>query len=116
MITALKAMTIWPAYHHFEEKTKGSLERGKLADFAILSQDPTKVQPATIADIKVIETIKEGKTIFRLEPGTRADQSAPDISPLLAAFGGHRGGVGDACLHHAMFRMTALMASGSAGR
>ena len=30
VITALKAMTIWPAYHHFEEKTKGSLERGKL--------------------------------------------------------------------------------------
>jgi predicted amidohydrolase YtcJ len=116
VITALKAMTIWPAYHHFEEKTKGSLERGKLADFAILSQDPTKVQPATIADIKVTETIKEGKTIFRLEPGTRADQSAPDISPLLVAFGGHRGGVDDACLHHAMFRMTALMASGSAGR
>ena len=40
VITALKAMTIWPAYHHFEEKTKGSLQPGKLADFAILSQGP----------------------------------------------------------------------------
>ena len=73
VITALKAMTIWPAYHHFEEKTKGSLEPGKLADFAILSKDPTAVEPTTIADIKVTETVKEGKTIFRLEPGARAD-------------------------------------------
>jgi hypothetical protein len=116
VITALKAMTIWPAYHHFEEKTKGSLERGKLADFAILSMDPTAVEPSTIADIKVTETVKEGKTIFRLEPGARADGSAPDISPLLVAFGGHRGGPADGCAHDAMFRMTAVMASGLAGR
>jgi hypothetical protein len=66
VITALKAMTIWPAYQIFEEKTKGSLEVGKLADFAILSKDPTKVEPATIADIKVTETVKEGVTVFRL--------------------------------------------------
>jgi hypothetical protein len=116
VITALKAMTIWPAYHHFEEKTKGSLEPGKLADFAILSKDPTAVEPSTIADIKVTETVKEGKTIFRLEPGARADGSAPDISPLLVAFGGHRGGPADGCAHDAMFRMTAVMASGLAGR
>ena len=116
VITALKAMTIWPAYHHFEEKTKGSLERGKLADFAILSKDPTAVEPTTIADIKVTETVKEGKTIFRLEPGARADGGVPDITPLLVAFGGHRGPLLDGCAHDAMFRMTAVMASGLAGR
>ena len=116
VITALKAMTIWPAYHHFEEKTKGSLEPGKLADFAILSKDPTAVEPTTIADIKVTETVKEGKTIFRLEPGARADRGAPDITPLLVAFGGHRGALDDGCAHDAMFRMTAVMASGLAGR
>ncbi len=116
VITALKAMTIWPAYHHFEEKTKGSLERGKLADFAILSQDPTRVEPATIADIKVTETVKEGKTIFRLETGARAERRSPDISPLLVAFGAHRGALDDGCAHDAMFRMTAFMAGGQAGR
>ncbi|MCV2353822.1 amidohydrolase [Paucibacter sp. B2R-40] len=119
VITALMAMTIWPAYHHFEEKSKGSLEVGKLADFAVLSKDPTAVNPVTIADIKVTETIKEGKTIFRLEPGTKTAVAAPDITPLLAAFGGHRanagGGAEDACAHDAMFRMTAVMVSG-AGR
>jgi hypothetical protein len=116
VITALKAMTIWPAYHHFEEKTKGSLEPGKLADFAILSKDPTAVEPSTIADIKVTETVKEGKTIFRLEPGARADRSAPDITPLLVAFGAHRGALDDGCAHDAMFRLTAVMAGGPAGR
>jgi len=116
VITALKAMTIWPAFHHFEEKTKGSLEPGKLADFAILSKDPTAVEPATIADIKVTETVKEGRTIFRLEPGARAGRAAPDIRALLVAFGGHGGPLHDGCAHDAMFRMAAVMASGVAGR
>ncbi|MDZ7653296.1 MAG: amidohydrolase [Burkholderiaceae bacterium] len=116
VITALKAMTIWPAYHHFEEKTKGSLEVGKLADFAILSKDPTAVEPSTIADIKVTETVKEGKTIFLLEPGARAATAPTDISPLLVAFGGHRGGPEDGCAHDAMFRMSTVMAGGLEGR
>jgi hypothetical protein len=109
------AERIWPAYLHFEEKTNGSLERGKLAEFAILSKDPTAVEPTTIADIKVAETIKEGKTIFRLEPGARADGGVPDVTPLLMAFGGHRGPA-DGCAYDAMFRMTAVMASGLASR
>lgn len=65
VITALKAMTIWPAYQHFEEGKKGSLEVGKLADFVVLSADPTAVDPETIDQIKVVETIKEGRTIYR---------------------------------------------------
>jgi hypothetical protein len=76
----------------------------ELADFAILSKDPTAVEPTTIADIKVTETVKEGKTIFRLEPGARAVGGVPDIAPLLVAFGGHRGTL-DGCAHDAMFRM-----------
>jgi predicted amidohydrolase YtcJ len=116
VITALKAMTIWPAYHHFEEKTKGSLQPGKLADFAILSKDPTAVEPTTIADIKVTETVKEGKSIFKLDPAARTSSVAPDITPLLVAFGGHRGALDDGCAHDAMFRMTAAMAIGLEGR
>ena len=63
--TALKAMTIWPAWQHFEENDKGSIEKGKLADFAILSKDPTMVDPETLSDLKVTETIKEGESIYR---------------------------------------------------
>jgi hypothetical protein len=66
VITGLKAMTIWSAWQHYEEKSKGSIETGKLADFVILSRDPTKGDPNTIDQIKVTETIKEGATIFRL--------------------------------------------------
>ncbi|AOL23866.1 YtcJ-like metal dependent amidohydrolase [Erythrobacter litoralis] len=65
VITALKAMTIWPAFQHFEEDRKGSLAVGKLADFVILSADPTAVDPETIDRITVEETIKEGTTIYK---------------------------------------------------
>ncbi len=115
VITALKAMTIWPAYHHFEEKTKGSLEVGKLADFAVLSKDPTKVPPATIADIHVTQTIKEGKTIFRRDASAQASVTPPDIQPVVAAFGDHDHHAGEeACAHEAMFRMVSVMAQGAA--
>ncbi len=67
VMTAIKSMTIWSAWQHFEEKTKGSIEVGKLADFVILDKDPTAVDPETIDQIKVTETIKEGKTIFVLK-------------------------------------------------
>jgi len=68
VITALKAMTIWPAWQHHEEASKGSIEIGKLADFVVLSRDPTKGDPNTIDQIKVTETIKEGVTVFVLTP------------------------------------------------
>lgn len=61
---ALKAMTIWAAYQHFEEDRKGSIEVGKLADLVILDRDPMAVDPLGLADIKVLETIKEGTTVY----------------------------------------------------
>jgi predicted amidohydrolase YtcJ len=64
VMTALKAMTIWPAWQHFEENDKGSIEVGKAADFVVLSDDPTRVNPETLADLEVLVTIKDDQVIF----------------------------------------------------
>ena len=65
IMNALKAITINAAYQHKTEKIKGSISEGKLADFVILSQDPMKVSPDKIKDIKVLKTIKKGKVIYQ---------------------------------------------------
>ncbi len=62
---ALKAITIYPAYQYFEEDQKGSLEVGKNADLVILDKNPLEIESQKIDQIKVIETIKEGQTIYR---------------------------------------------------
>jgi len=62
---ALRAVTSTAAYQLKEEKNKGTLEAGKLADLVILDKNPLKVEPTTIKDILVVETIKEGKTVFK---------------------------------------------------
>ncbi|WP_027639613.1 amidohydrolase [Clostridium cadaveris] len=64
-LDALKGVTINAAYQYFEEDKKGSIKEGKLADLVILDKNPLKVDPMTIKDIKVVETIKEGKTLYR---------------------------------------------------
>jgi predicted amidohydrolase YtcJ len=61
---AMQAITIWSAYQHFEEDSKGTLEAGKLADLVVLDKNPVKVEPQEIKDIEVMETIKEGETVF----------------------------------------------------
>jgi predicted amidohydrolase YtcJ len=84
VMTALKAMTIWPAWQNFEEDTKGSIEVGKLADLVILSEDPTGVDPETLDQLTVVETLKEGETIYaatqkegRLDYRPRRDGADP---------------------------------------
>jgi predicted amidohydrolase YtcJ len=62
---ALKTITIWGARQHFEEKNKGSLAVGKLGDMAVLSDNPLKIDPMKIKDIVVLETIKEGKSVYK---------------------------------------------------
>jgi predicted amidohydrolase YtcJ len=64
----LRAVTAFSAYQVHEEKTKGTLEVGKLADLVILDANPLKVQPTSIKSIRVLKTIKEGVTIYRSEP------------------------------------------------
>jgi hypothetical protein len=64
-LEALKAMTINVAQQYGEEGSKGSLEVGKLADFVILDQNPLRIDPVRIKDIRVVETIKEGRTIYQ---------------------------------------------------
>jgi len=65
----LKAMTEWVAEMYGEADSKGTLEVGKLADLVILDKDPLKVESMAIRDIKVVETIKEGVTIFPTSSG-----------------------------------------------
>ncbi len=65
MMEALKSYTINAAYAAFEEKIKGSLEVGKLADLVILDRNPLEVPTDKIREIQVIETIIRGETIFK---------------------------------------------------
>ena len=65
---ALRAVTVTAAYQLKEEKTKGTLEPGKLADLVILDKNPLKVEPTTIKDIAVVETIKEGRPVYQRHP------------------------------------------------
>jgi predicted amidohydrolase YtcJ len=132
VITALKAMTIWPAYQHFEESTKGSLEVGKLADFVILSDDPTAVDPETLDTLKVTETVKEGQTIFRLDPQSVGAVENPGFSRAMSALasarhlpramqssqwarvlGRQHGGTSAACLSELFVAMSDAMVSAS---
>lgn len=62
---ALKAITINAAYQYREEDRKGSIEVGKLADLVVLSGNPLTVEPDAIKDIQVLQTFKEGRSIFR---------------------------------------------------
>ena len=66
VLDAIKAVTINSAYQYSEEDIKGSIKEGKFADLIIIDKNPLKVEKEKIRDIKVLETIKNGNTIFKM--------------------------------------------------
>ena len=66
-LDALKAITINAAWQLGEENSKGTLESGKIADLVILNKNPLETPKENLLDLKVIETIKNGKTIYKVE-------------------------------------------------
>lgn len=61
---ALRGMTIWAAKANFEEHEKGSLEKGKLADFVMLDHDILKSTPQNILKTKVLKTYLNGEKVY----------------------------------------------------
>ena len=62
---AVRGFTWGSAYAEFQEKEKGTLELGKLADLIILSDDIFAIDPAKIAEVRVLTTIVDGKVAYQ---------------------------------------------------
>lgn len=62
---ALRSWTLDGAFAAFEEKQKGSLEVGKMADFLLLSADIMQIPPAEILKTQVVITVRGGEIVFR---------------------------------------------------
>lgn len=62
---AIKCYTKWPAYAEFQEDRKGTLEKGKYADIAVLSKNLLEIDPSEIPPVEVLMTIFNGKVVYR---------------------------------------------------
>ena len=62
---ALKGMTIWAAYANFEEKIKGSIEIGKMADMVILQKDIMDIRIDAVPEVNVVATILNGDIVYQ---------------------------------------------------
>ena len=62
---ALQALTTGPAWQIFEEDRKGRIKAGLLADFVILDKNPLTTPVDAVRDIKILETIKDGRSAWR---------------------------------------------------
>jgi predicted amidohydrolase YtcJ len=62
--SALKMFTLWPAFAAFEEKTRGSLEPGKLADMSIFSSDILRIPAGEIPKARCLMTIVGGEVVY----------------------------------------------------
>ena len=87
---AQRAVTANAAWQIKEERMKGTLEVGKLADLVILERNPLTADPTTIKDIAVVETIKEGRSIYRRPPGATAGRPVDLMAPGLPCVHGHQ--------------------------
>jgi predicted amidohydrolase YtcJ len=65
---AVRAYTVGSAYASFEDRIKGSIEPGKLADFVVLTDDIFAIDPVKIADTKVWLTVFDGKVLVGASP------------------------------------------------
>ena len=61
---AMKMITIWGAEQFGEQASKGSIAVGKEADLVVLSDNPVTMDPTRINEVVVLETIKDGKTVW----------------------------------------------------
>ncbi|GEQ87327.1 amidohydrolase [Patiriisocius marinistellae] len=61
---ALRGMTIWAAYANFEENEKGSIEKGKFADFTVLDRNIMEIPEDSIPKTMTIATFINGKKVF----------------------------------------------------
>lgn len=64
LLDAVKSYTIWPAYASFEENTKGSIEKGKFADFIVISKDIFNSDPKALLETKVLRTVVNGRVAY----------------------------------------------------
>lgn len=64
-LQALLAMTVHGAYQYFEENTKGCILPGYQADFAILDRNPLETPLQDLNSVRVLETVKDGKTVYQ---------------------------------------------------
>ena len=69
VIDAIKGVTKMAAYQYFEEDKKGTIATGKNADFIIIEENPLEIDIDKIKDIKILETIKNGKTLYKRKEG-----------------------------------------------
>jgi hypothetical protein len=68
VMDGIRMFTLWAAYSGFEEKVKGSIETGKLADLVVLSGDPLTVPREPLTDLRADIVVLDGKIVYERPP------------------------------------------------